>query len=429
KMDEAVQYKQRLEAIAEKRRLQEEQYRARREMEEEKLRLQQLKRKSLRDQWLMEGAPLSPTSQDSPHSLPCGSQAQDIEKHTDKLQSESQRLAKEEEQLKEQMESGQTVRTRVHTHTPTDSVDKKGFGIYVEEACSIPLLLFVMDKAFPVLCTFDVAPLVQNQELYECRPVIASEFVNVQLKEERRAGVSEGAPIPISSISEEEEEEGTVVMRAECVIITDEGNDIPEDLVSQVYQLKIMKSEEPPLLNPDAGQDRGETEKNPEKFTQPEKSEETDPTAETQPEAAVVDMQGGVKPNTEGQDKMLEDPTSVQVQPPAVAREGTTLSSLPVYFQSSPTNELGLECAAAAPPEGAEIASKAQDPANLPGLFHEVPLDDPQGNQRIETGQGEQTPLLSESRAPDNCTIQTGACQGEVTEAPKLKTCQCCSVL
>ncbi|XP_066564089.1 paralemmin-3 [Amia ocellicauda] len=59
-MDEAEKYQQRLQAIAEKRRLQEEEERARREMEEERLRLQQLKRKSLRDQWLMEGPPLTP---------------------------------------------------------------------------------------------------------------------------------------------------------------------------------------------------------------------------------------------------------------------------------------------------------------------------------------------------------------------------------
>ncbi|XP_052365296.1 paralemmin-3-like isoform X2 [Oncorhynchus keta] len=61
-MDEAEKYQQRLQAITEKRRLQEEQERAKREMEEERLRLQQLKRKSLRDQWLMDG-PSSPHPQ------------------------------------------------------------------------------------------------------------------------------------------------------------------------------------------------------------------------------------------------------------------------------------------------------------------------------------------------------------------------------
>ncbi|CAG13692.1 unnamed protein product, partial [Tetraodon nigroviridis] len=43
RMNEADMYKQRLEAIAEKLQLQEEQERARREMGEERLRLEQLK--------------------------------------------------------------------------------------------------------------------------------------------------------------------------------------------------------------------------------------------------------------------------------------------------------------------------------------------------------------------------------------------------
>ncbi|KAL6477067.1 hypothetical protein MHYP_G00155660 [Metynnis hypsauchen] len=58
-MDEAEKYQQRLQAIAEKRRAQEEEDRARREMEEEWLKLAQRKRKSLRDQWLMEPTPSS----------------------------------------------------------------------------------------------------------------------------------------------------------------------------------------------------------------------------------------------------------------------------------------------------------------------------------------------------------------------------------
>ncbi|XP_022520789.2 paralemmin-1 isoform X1 [Astyanax mexicanus] len=53
-MDEAEKYQQRLQAIAEKRRAQEEEDRVRRETEEEWLKIAQRKRKSLRDQWLME---------------------------------------------------------------------------------------------------------------------------------------------------------------------------------------------------------------------------------------------------------------------------------------------------------------------------------------------------------------------------------------
>ncbi|XP_073910065.1 paralemmin-3 isoform X2 [Castor canadensis] len=70
-MAESSLYRQRLEVIAEKRRLQEAIGAARRELEEEKLRVQRLKRKSLRERWLMDGAaekpekPEDPTSKDS----------------------------------------------------------------------------------------------------------------------------------------------------------------------------------------------------------------------------------------------------------------------------------------------------------------------------------------------------------------------------
>ncbi|XP_024412838.1 paralemmin-3 [Desmodus rotundus] len=55
-MAESSLYRQRLEVIAEKRRLQEEICAVRGELEEEKLRVERLKRKSLRERWLMDGA-------------------------------------------------------------------------------------------------------------------------------------------------------------------------------------------------------------------------------------------------------------------------------------------------------------------------------------------------------------------------------------
>nr|XP_048300449.1 paralemmin-3 [Myodes glareolus] len=59
-MAESALYRQRLEVIAEKRRLQEEIGATRRELEEEKLRVERLKRKSLRERWLMDGAAEGP---------------------------------------------------------------------------------------------------------------------------------------------------------------------------------------------------------------------------------------------------------------------------------------------------------------------------------------------------------------------------------
>uniref|UniRef100_A0A8C6QBT5 Paralemmin 3 n=1 Tax=Nannospalax galili TaxID=1026970 RepID=A0A8C6QBT5_NANGA len=67
-MAESTLYQQRLEVIAEKRRLQEEIGAARRELEEEKLRVERLKRKSLRERWLMDGAAEGPEQQEDPAS-------------------------------------------------------------------------------------------------------------------------------------------------------------------------------------------------------------------------------------------------------------------------------------------------------------------------------------------------------------------------
>ncbi|XP_003461861.1 paralemmin-3 isoform X2 [Cavia porcellus] len=63
---ESSLYRQRLEVIAEKRRLQERIRAARRELEEEKLRVQRLKRKSLRERWLMDGAAETPQQPGDP---------------------------------------------------------------------------------------------------------------------------------------------------------------------------------------------------------------------------------------------------------------------------------------------------------------------------------------------------------------------------
>ncbi|XP_041099438.1 paralemmin-3 [Polyodon spathula] len=100
-MEETELYKQRLQAIAEKRRIQEEQERSRREMEEERLRLQQMKRKSLRDQWLMEGS-AAPLDSSVPRSPLWGSPAQQLEERISKLQTEQSRLAEEETHIGKQ---------------------------------------------------------------------------------------------------------------------------------------------------------------------------------------------------------------------------------------------------------------------------------------------------------------------------------------
>ncbi|TMS22927.1 Paralemmin-3 [Larimichthys crocea] len=459
-MDEADKYKQRLEAIAEKRRLQEEQDRARREMEDEKLRLQQLKRKSLRDQWLMEGPPLSPTSLDShsPRSPLWGSpMAQEIEKHTDKLQSESQRLA-EEEKLKEQMEDGQTEAVNVAEAEAEKLCDvlqnggKNAAGLeMIEDEASTEQS--PADEPAAVLTNgrgdleADISPDAPgwNNQSTANGPLMASKGdITEELAPASSLGVSEAEPGQVPNVSineEEEEEEGTLVMRAERVIITDEGDDVPEELTAQEDQQETKQ----PGADQEGGQAVEEVikpEEAPETLTQPEKSEGAEPTADG-------DVHDGAKTDEQVDGEQVdgdqsEEPTSVQVQSSANALEGTTVASVPVYSESALTPELEAEGAAASSPEAAEAAGKAQDGITVPGQFQEVPLADPQENQKTEAGPAEQEPLLSQAKTfnhpltyaeprpaavSSETVTPTRASPGEDREAPSHKTCQCCSVM
>ncbi|XP_022049533.2 paralemmin-3 isoform X2 [Acanthochromis polyacanthus] len=462
-MDEAEKYKQRLEAIAEKRRLQEEQDKARREMEDEKLRLQQLKRKSLRDQWLMEGAPLSPTSLDAqiPRSPLWGTQAQEMEKHIDKLQSESQRLAEEQEKLEEQTADGQTAVELADAAAEmmkdvVQNGENKARSETTEDEAEVNQSP-VLDKTTAILtngveASADHSASEQNDQSTTNGPTEDTEAT---------LGVSEAETGQLSNVSieeeeEEEEEEGTLVMRAECVIITDEGDDVPEEHTSQEHQQEFNT----PLSNPEAGEEEWEfveeveTETAPETFSESVKSEATEVTIGTQPATGDGDMEGSIKTtengaeetNAEGLPKELEHPVSVDVQSPANALEGTMVAPVPVYSEAQPSTvspELEAEGEASAAPEEDEAALKAHEPACPLGQFQEIPLADLQENQRTEAGPGEQEPLLMNVKAPNNKAEPAGAnspastetqnptraSQREETEAPKRKCCQCCSVM
>ncbi|XP_031727840.1 LOW QUALITY PROTEIN: paralemmin-3 [Anarrhichthys ocellatus] len=447
-------------------------------MEDEKLRLQQLKRKSLRDQWLMDGPPLSPIAPaspeaQSPRSPLWGSQAQEIEKRIDKLQSESQRLAEEEESLKEQMEDGQTEavkKAEAGAEMVQDAVMQNGENNGSDEAKT---------KSTPL---GETAAVLTNGEADTNHDTRASTNGPVEasgggMKSEPGLsfGVSEAelSQVPNVNFNEEEEGEGgggILVMRAERVIITEDGDDVPEDLA---HQQETMQTE---AAGQEGGQAEGEvkTEAAPETFTQQEQSEATEPAAEEQWATGDGDSQGGVEKNgdgerkSEGGDKDSEGPTSAQVQSPAGALEGTAVASLPVYSEAQPaalapeleaegeaaTSPEGAEAAlkaqvpaegeAATSPEGAKAALKAQVPAAPPGQFQEVPLADPQESQRTEARPGEREPLLSQAKT-NNAQAEPAAAaaasastetyssaragHGEEAEAPKHKACQCCSVM
>ncbi|XP_045563673.1 paralemmin-3-like isoform X2 [Salmo salar] len=281
-MDEAEKYKQRLQAITEKRRLQEEQERAKREMEEERLRLQQLKRKSLRDQWLMDG-PSSPTSSE-PRSPLWGSQAQEMEQHIDKLQTESQRLAEEEEKLEQPMEDGRANAAAVVEAT-AEAVQADILENGQEEV-----------ESESVLGTVEAALLERAEILTNGRGEGEGQAATHDASEE--GGLPNGTTGPVTVVPEDGavtmmflgfteaepgeapviEEGGVIMMRAERVIINDEGDELANDLSSpgqeqEVDSAAFNKSSESPE---EGGIEEAKPETTPEESSEVAKETEAD---------------------------------------------------------------------------------------------------------------------------------------------------------
>ncbi|KAM9857282.1 uncharacterized protein ACBR49_000926 [Aulostomus maculatus] len=445
-MDEAEKYKQRLEAIAEKRRLQEEEDRARREMEDEKLRLQQLKRKSLRDQWLMEGAPSSPTSPDpqTPRSPLWGS----VEKH--RLQSDRQ--AEEDDGLQEQMSDGRMGAVEVAeegVEIVHEAVVQNGEKSAAESGTTEGEAAFVLTngEGTPDLDISHETSEKKSQSATNGTVAVTERGPGVEAA--MSLVVSETEPGQVLNVSlddvQEEEEEGTLVMRAERVIVTDEGDDASEDLQPQEDQ----QSEETSQPSPEgavAGEDDSETVVKP--VEAPETESEHEKLAEVHPTTEDGDAEGNEKANRDGETKdeaegdQEEAQESLLLQSTANQLEGAPVAFVPVYSESTlstVTPEAEDEVLQAS--EEAEAA--VETAAVTSGQFQEVPLSDPQENHRTEAAQGEQEPLLSQAKATDTqvepaaadtpanaaTLVLTRAEGGGEAEVPKRKTCQCCSVM
>lgn len=399
-MDEAEKYKQRLEAIAEKRRLLEEQERAKREMEDERIRLQQLKRKSLRDQWLMEGPPLSPTSLDPPRSPLWGTQAQEIEKHIDTLESKTQQLAEAKEMPREVMEDGQIQETVASEETPaemTQGVVHNGKNaaesreeIVTESPQTDEVILSngagETEEDISHVASVDTLPTING---------LSEETKSVQV-------------VNIDN-NNDDDEDGTMVIRAECIMIVDEGDEMAEEPTKE----NGYPVEDATLI--------------------PEKMQKT-VTESAQSEGTVTGVEAGlpesvVIPN--GVEEDLEEATPAQLQ--SQAEEGAVVASVPVYGEMQPcitaTSQVEVENKDTNGEERIEIVSKAK--GNVTVEFQEVPLSEPQDKK----APGEREPLLSGIKAkdadpatPSNQTETPNRDQAE-TKMPKRKTCQCCSVM
>ncbi|CAL8274491.1 unnamed protein product [Gadus morhua 'NCC'] len=460
KMDETEKYQQRLQAIAEKRRMQEEQEQAKRDMEDERLRLQQLKRKSLRDQWLMEGPPSSPTTptspstKDSPHSPLWGPHTPETEKRIDELQEESRRLAKGE-LLDEQTEDGRT--DTVNAAEATEDVLQNGQekptqsdAIEDEVTKSLSSLL---DETEAVLTNGSTGEAVQtNPSPLEINtstcgptePVVVSDGNTAPASV--TSGTTEPAVVSDGSLATallgyvhtepglasagrgvDDEDEDILVMRAERVIVlTDEDvppQDQEEEEEEEQQQEEVKEEEESVPLDAAQGEAEGETMAQVEAAPldtsavtphgeQCERSEGlVTVTAEAGDSSADAQMTGdAISNNEEGRgvadDASIAPNSDPSLQSAAGAPDNPAVASVPTYSQGPPSPRLGpggetgtgAGAPAAAPGGGAsELATPAKPPTPLASHFQDVPLSAPQGTGAQP---GEQDPLLGKAKAP-----------------------------
>ncbi|XP_051563713.1 paralemmin-1-like [Myxocyprinus asiaticus] len=456
---EAETYQQRLQAIAEKRQKQEEQERIRREKEEERLRLQQLKRKSLRDQWLMEGPPTSPDST-GPRSPLWGPKAQEIEKHIEKLQATSEWLAEEEVKLNKHIEDGpaQTgADAATHNKVETAVVPVETVA---ETAPNGPIMKNGKDekKDDPVH--------TENHNSDEAGPVVdvkvkaatttPSAVVNGSMEGEYSHNTPEqdeephtnslaihslegydagGITMTFLGFKEAEPGQGVsedddvgAIIRAERVIITDEGEEIAEDDTSMTEESAMPVANEDTLRSTEEMGDVEETENHPEASADIELagSSEVSLNLESPAEKVVTNL-------TVGEDQM--DPELPETQLQNETLDGAIeVSQVPVYSttQPSPTTRPKAEGEAveSQPPKEEEAVVAIHISLSQ---FQEVPLDGvgetAEPSTKAGTGRptAEQEPLLVSKASAQLDTSSPN--QPEDAGVPKQKTCQCCSII
>ncbi|KAJ8001733.1 hypothetical protein DPEC_G00172510 [Dallia pectoralis] len=379
RMDETEKYQQRLQAIAEKRRLQEEEEKAKREMESERLRLQQLKRKSLRDQWLMDG-PTSP----GPRSPGWGSKTQDIEHHIDQLQTESHRLAEKEVKLEQQMEVGQADAAVVLTAT----ADKVHAAI-LENGQRV-------EEIEPVLEIFKT-PLLEETEIPtdkiehgEGKTTTHNASEGGRLPNDPEVVATGDGAVTMTFLGLEEagpyknpmtdDEGGVIVTRAERVIITDKG----EELAPLEGSGKTSHRSESPVEVPEESAD-----------------------VEKEAEAKVAFSSAGIvtetiteeEPDTEG--KASDQPAESAAKSEVGEEQGTSMAPKTVALREEQFHEVSLA--------EAQTEAVENEPLLVPTKAQALTRPDP---------------VAPEPHAPTR-----GEAEGGLGVSPKRKTCQCCSVM
>lgn len=441
---EAEKYQQRLQAIAEKRRIQEEHERAKREMEDERLRLQQLKRKSLRDQWLMEGPPTSPDST-GPRSPLWGHKAQEIETHINKLQVTSERLAEEEMKLKKLEDGSTQTGTDAQTqHKGETMVEPVGTAV-AETAPNGPTVENGKEEKR------DNSVHAENHNVEEAEPLTDAKtetdtittpaIINGNVEGETShntpgqdgpasangfASHPAGVTMTFLGFKEvepghgvDEDDDAGAIIRAERVIITDEGEEIPEEDDSMAQELTTDAKNEDSSGSTEATCAEEETEYDPEAvdLKQVEVTEDTEDTPAEEIDADVVVVDEG----------QIEQhlPDSTETQPQNVTVDSPIEASLiPMYSTTEPSPTIR--------PKVETNATESQTPKDEESVptsrislsqFQEVPLDE----SNTEKQRAEQEPLLISRAAAQLDTSATNP--AEDAGAPKRKNCQCCSIM
>lgn len=233
----------------------------------------------------------------------------------------------------------------------------------------------------------------------------------------------------------DEDDDGGAIIRAERVIITDEGEEIPKEDDKTAQEPTVDATNEDTSGNTEENGAEIKTKNHPEASANPEQAEEIEdsPAEEIQIVADVaVDVKTQDLQDLEQEEKDL--PESTETQPQIVTVDSAIeASQVPVYSttQPSPTIRAKVE----ANTTESQTPKDEVTPATRISLsqFQEVPLDGAgemaESNAKAETEKqrAEQEPLLVSKAAAQLDT--SAANRAEDAGAPKRKTCQCCSIM
>lgn len=276
------------------------------------------------------------------------------------------------------------------------------------------------------------------------RPCSSSEAVSFKVEPELGLGVSEAESCHVSDLGCSAEEEGTLLIRAECVMITDEGDEASDYILASAQCKETHLPYQGVSMNGgEIVEDELKTKIAQEPLTHPKKNPEQEPAPETLWPTVAEDFYLDTNENEnsevkgEALDKLEKSKTSTEtVHLPDIALEDIVLASVPVYAEVEPPT-----ITATAEVEPLMLSAKVKDPAAQSGHFQEVPLAVHQENQRKEPRpEPEHEPLLSYSKTSESAAAADSSInvdthsqekksqEGEM-KAPKWKSCRCCSVM